>query len=99
MPKKKQPYNRFKPGDRVVKKSNMTVIGRSISTMERRLPKIVHGEVIEIFLMKNKRGAFHPYCKVKWDGQTRIDTAAANRLWFEEDKDKMIANQVESIGA
>jgi len=49
--------------------------------------------------MKNKRGAFHPYCKVKWDGQSRIDTAAANRLWFEEDKDKMIANQVESIGA
>ena len=49
--------------------------------------------------MKNKRGAFHPYCKVKWDGQSGIDTAAANRLWFEDDKDKMIADQVESIGA
>ena len=99
MPKKKQPYNRFKPGDRVVKKSNMTVIGRPINTIERRLPKIVHGEVLEIFLMKNKRGAFHPYCKVKWDGQSGIDTAAANRLCPEDEKDKMIASQVESIGA
>jgi hypothetical protein len=99
MPKKKQPYNRFKPGDRVVKKSNMTVIGSSISALERRLPKIVHGEVVEIILLKNKRGAYHPYCKVKWDGLSGIDTAAANRLWPEEEKDKMIADQIQSIGA
>jgi hypothetical protein len=36
---------------------------------------------------------------VKWDGLSGIDTAAANRLWPEEEKDKMIADQIQSIGA
>jgi len=82
-----------------VKASNLTVIGRSTPTTGSRSPKITHGEVVEVIMKKNKRGAFHPYCKVKWDGQTRIDTAAANRLWKEEEKDEMINNQIQAIGA
>jgi len=99
MPKKKQPYDKFKPGDRVVKASNFTVIGRSIPKTGSRPPKFTHGEVVEVIMKKNKRGALQPHCKVIWDGQTRIDTTAANRLWKEEEKDKMINNQMQAIGA
>jgi hypothetical protein len=99
MPRKKQPYSRLQPGQRVVKKSNMTLIGNQISMQQRKLPNILHGEIIEIITIKNKRGSYHPYCKVRWDENGRVDLVLASRLHLEKDKDLMIASQVESIGA
>ena len=99
MPKKKQTYSRLQPGQRVVKKSNMTLIGNQISMQKRNLPKILHGEILEIITIKNKRGSYHPYCKVKWDERGSVDLVLASRLHLEKDKDLMIASQVESIGA
>ena len=77
----------------------MTLIGNQISMQQRKLPKILHGEIIEIITIKNKRGSYHPYCKVRWDENGRVDLVLASRLHLEKDKDLMIASQVESIGA
>ena len=93
--KKKEKTIRFSTGDRVVKKPNMTIIGNNYKN--RLIPGIMHGVVKSIVYKTNARGASHPYCEVLWDGASKTDTFAANRLHPEEDKVKMLADSVEGI--
>jgi len=95
MPSKKKKTIRFSPGDRVVKKPNMTIIGNNYKN--RSVPPIQHGIVKAIVYKTNARGASHPYCEVLWDGASKTDTFAANRLHPEEDKAQMLADSVEGL--
>lgn len=96
MPRKKQPV-RFKEGDRVCKKPNMTLFGAAANGLNK-LPKIHHGVVKAIIYKKNARGAVHPYAQVLWDHTCAVDVFAVNRLVHEHEKDQMLGDHVEAIG-
>ena len=86
---------RFKVGDRVVNKPGMSITGKF--TQPKAQPATKHGTVTEVVYKKNSRGAQHPYAEVQWDNSTRSELHAANRLFFEEKKDEMLANEREKI--
>ena len=86
---------RFKVGDRVVNKPGMTITGKF--TQPTKQPATKHGTVTGVVYKTNSRGAKHPYAEVQWDNSSRSELHAANRLFFEEKKDEMIANEREKI--
>ena len=94
MPKGSPRSKRFKIGDRVVNKPGMSVVGKF--TQARPNLKTKHGTVTGIIYKTNKSGVDHPYVEVLWDKSTRPDLHAANRLYFESEKDWMLQNEREN---
>tara|TARA_Y100001972_G_C7604541_1_gene302972 strand:- start:534 stop:872 length:339 start_codon:yes stop_codon:yes gene_type:complete len=86
-----QPIVRFKPGDRVIHKSN------PFSAREGH-HRIRHGKVTRIIYKVNKRGARHPYVEMKMDESGHLEVYMASRVEFESNKQQLLDSYVESAG-
>ena len=77
-------------GDRVIHKSNpfSTVVDSR---------RVRHGVVVDITYKVNARGAKHPYITAKFDNSERQETFMATRIEHEVNKERMLANAVESV--
>ena len=86
----RKPTRRFSVGDRIIHKSNPfgTVQGSR---------RVRHGVVVDITYKVNARGAKHPYITVKFDNSERQETFMATRIEHEVNKERMLANAVESV--
>jgi len=82
---------RFKPGDRVIHKSN------PFSAREGH-HRIRHGKVTRIIYKVNKRGARHPYVEMRMDESGRLEVYMASRVEFESNKQQLLDGYVESAG-